>query len=96
MNPSTQAFSFPAVRRAIQSVANVPLLEFPTHHADRPAQPRPVVSPVRGFVLASGAANTAFAQNATYRATEIVNRVWGSNMLPDHGEVNYYRLGHGR
>ena len=75
MKPITQLFILPAIRRALRSRTGIPGANSPRSMQIARRSPNVGFHLLCGFVLASGAANTAFAQNGTYTVRQIVNPI---------------------
>ena len=75
MKPITQLFILPAICRALRSRTGIPGANSPRIMQIARRSPSVGFHLLCGFVLASGAANTAFAQNGTYTVRQIVNPI---------------------
>ena len=88
MKPNTLLSILPAVRRALQSRTGVSCANSPRTMQIARRSPSVGFHLLCGFILASGAANTAFAQNGTYTVKQIVNPIPRTLFVNDGVEMN--------
>ena len=89
MKPITQLFILPAIRRALRSRTGVSCAKTPRTMQIARRSPSVGFHLLCGFVLASGAANTVFAQNGTYYTIkQIVNPIPRTLFVDNGVEMN--------